>query len=109
MSQFEIQFRDKHDVARARVLFHVWKAGLTSGGLVIIETPRLRLRCWRRADQETFAEMNADPEVMLDLGGPISRAASDASSTDMRRPSASMDSAVGLSIAEAETSWATPG
>jgi RimJ/RimL family protein N-acetyltransferase len=45
---------------------------------VIIETPRLRLRCWRRADQETFAHMNADPEVMLDLGGPISRAASDA-------------------------------
>jgi RimJ/RimL family protein N-acetyltransferase len=45
---------------------------------VIIETPRLTLRCWRRADQETFAEMNADPEVMLDLGGPISRAASDA-------------------------------
>jgi hypothetical protein len=30
------------------------------------------------ADQETFAEMNADPEVMFDLGGPISRAASDA-------------------------------
>ena len=24
------------------------------------------------ADQETFAEMNADPEVMFDLGGPIS-------------------------------------
>jgi RimJ/RimL family protein N-acetyltransferase len=45
---------------------------------VIIETARLRLRCWRRADQETFAEMNADPEVMLDLGGPICRADSDA-------------------------------
>ena len=45
---------------------------------MIIETPRLRLRCWLRTDQEAFADMNADPEVMLDLGGPISRAASDA-------------------------------
>jgi RimJ/RimL family protein N-acetyltransferase len=45
---------------------------------VTIETRRLRLRCWRRADQETFAELNADPEVMLDLGGPFSRAESDA-------------------------------
>lgn len=45
---------------------------------MIVETPRLRLRCWRRGDQEAFAEMNADPEVMFDLGGPISRAASDA-------------------------------
>jgi RimJ/RimL family protein N-acetyltransferase len=45
---------------------------------VIVETPRLRLRCWRSADREAFAEMNADPEVMLDLGGPLSRAASDA-------------------------------
>jgi len=45
---------------------------------MIIETHRLRLRCWRLADQDTFAEMNADPEVMLDLGGPIRRAESDA-------------------------------
>jgi RimJ/RimL family protein N-acetyltransferase len=51
---------------------------LQEGGQVVIETPRLRLRCWRRSDQEAFAEMNADPEVMRDLGGPISRAASDA-------------------------------
>jgi RimJ/RimL family protein N-acetyltransferase len=43
---------------------------------VIIETPRLRLRCWRTADQHAFAEMNADAEVALDLGGPMSRTAS---------------------------------
>ena len=44
----------------------------------MIETPRLRLRCWREADRQAFAAMNADPEVMLDAGGPLSRAASDA-------------------------------
>jgi len=44
----------------------------------VIDTPRLRLRCWQEADREAFAAMNSDPEVMLDLGGPIDRAASDA-------------------------------
>jgi len=47
-------------------------------GQVMVETPRLRLRCWRRSDRDAFARLNADAEVMLDLGGPISRAASDA-------------------------------
>jgi RimJ/RimL family protein N-acetyltransferase len=45
---------------------------------VIIETARLRLRCWRNADRSAFAAMNAHPEVMRDLGGPISREKSDA-------------------------------
>jgi RimJ/RimL family protein N-acetyltransferase len=45
---------------------------------VIIETPRLRLRPWREADRDAFAALNADPEVARDLGGPLSRAASDA-------------------------------
>jgi RimJ/RimL family protein N-acetyltransferase len=45
---------------------------------MIIETPRLRLRCWEKADRDSLAIMNADPEVMLDQGGPISRLASDA-------------------------------
>ena len=45
---------------------------------MIIDTLRLRLRCWGDADRDSFAAMNADPEVMLDLGGPISRAESDA-------------------------------
>src|ERR1700757_2509590 len=29
-----------------------------------LQTPRLRLRRWRAADSEPFAEMNADPRVM---------------------------------------------
>ena len=45
---------------------------------MIIETPRLRLRPWREADRDAFAALNADPEVARDLGGPLSRAASDA-------------------------------
>jgi RimJ/RimL family protein N-acetyltransferase len=45
---------------------------------VIIDTPRTRLRPWREQDRAAFARMNADPEVMQDLGGPISRTESDA-------------------------------
>lgn len=44
----------------------------------MIETDRLSLRPWCEADRNPFATMNADSEVMLDLGGPIGRAASDA-------------------------------
>ncbi len=47
------------------------------GRAVVIDTCRTRLRCWRKADQEAFAAMNADPDVMRDLGGPISRVQSD--------------------------------
>jgi RimJ/RimL family protein N-acetyltransferase len=47
-------------------------------GAVVIDTPRIRLRCWQEADREAFAAMHAHPEVMLDQGGPISRTASDA-------------------------------
>ncbi|MEZ5229853.1 MAG: GNAT family N-acetyltransferase [Acidimicrobiales bacterium] len=43
-----------------------------------IRSDRLILRPWRSADSSDFAHMNADPEVMADLGGPLSRAASDA-------------------------------
>ena len=43
----------------------------------MIETARLRLRQWEDRDRDAFASMNADPEVMQDLGGPISRAESD--------------------------------
>ena len=43
----------------------------------VIETPRLRLRPWTEADRDAFAALNADPEVMHDLGGPIDRATSD--------------------------------
>ena len=44
----------------------------------MIETPRLILRRWEERDRAPFAAMNADAEVMYDLGGPIFRAASDA-------------------------------
>jgi RimJ/RimL family protein N-acetyltransferase len=43
-----------------------------------IETERLRLRVWARADRDHFAALNADPVVMSDLGGPLSRGDSDA-------------------------------
>lgn len=43
-----------------------------------IETPRLVLRSWQTSDREPFADMNADPEVMADLGGPLTREQSDA-------------------------------
>ena len=45
---------------------------------MIIETPRTILRCWSENDREPFAAMNADPDVMADLGGPIGRRESDA-------------------------------
>ena len=44
----------------------------------MILTDRLRLRGWRDSDRDAFAELNADPEVSRDLGGPLKRAASDA-------------------------------
>jgi RimJ/RimL family protein N-acetyltransferase len=45
---------------------------------MIIETPRIRLRCWREADGDALAIVHADPEVMADQGGPLSRKESDA-------------------------------
>jgi RimJ/RimL family protein N-acetyltransferase len=45
---------------------------------MIITTLRLRLRCWKDTDRDAFAAMHADPEVMHDYGGPISRIESDA-------------------------------
>ncbi|HEX2593659.1 MAG TPA: GNAT family N-acetyltransferase [Rhizomicrobium sp.] len=44
----------------------------------MIETPRLLLRSWQPGDGDAFAAMNAHPEVMADLGGPLDRATSDA-------------------------------
>ena len=44
-----------------------------------ISTPRLDLRPLGEADAVALAEMNADPEVMRFLGGPQTRASSDAS------------------------------
>ena len=38
-------------------------------GAVVLTTPRLRLRTYRRSDLPRFAALNADPEVMKTLGG----------------------------------------
>lgn len=46
--------------------------------LAMLRTSRLILRHWQDADRDPFAAMNADPEVMADLGGPFDRARSDA-------------------------------
>ena len=43
-----------------------------------LKTDRLVLRNFRADDREAFAALNADPEVMHDLGGPLPRRASDA-------------------------------
>jgi len=43
-----------------------------------LETDRLILRSWRPDDRDAFAALNADAEVMHDLGRPLSRAGSDA-------------------------------
>lgn len=42
-----------------------------------IATLRLALRPWETSDRADFARMNADAEVMADLGGPISAKDSD--------------------------------
>ena len=52
--------------------------------MMVIDTVRTRLRPWRDDDGELFAALNADPEVMDDLGGPIDRAASDAKLSNYR-------------------------
>jgi RimJ/RimL family protein N-acetyltransferase len=43
-----------------------------------LRTARLTLRPWREEDRGAFAALNADRDVTWDLGGPLSRAASDA-------------------------------
>jgi RimJ/RimL family protein N-acetyltransferase len=46
-------------------------------GAVALTTPRLLLRAFRAEDLEPYAAMNADPDVMRYLGGPMTRAGSD--------------------------------
>ena len=43
-----------------------------------ISSGRLKLRNWRESDRASFAALNADPEIMQDLGGPLDRQRSDA-------------------------------
>ena len=42
-----------------------------------IKTARTRLRPWRKEDAPAFAAMHADPEVMKDVNGPLTRSQSD--------------------------------
>jgi RimJ/RimL family protein N-acetyltransferase len=46
-------------------------------GTVVVTTPRLLLRTFRRDDLPKYAALNADPEVAEYLGGPITREHSD--------------------------------
>ncbi len=50
-----------------------------------ITTERLLLRPWRLSDSADFAAMNAHPEVMADLGGPLTLEASDQKLERFRR------------------------
>jgi RimJ/RimL family protein N-acetyltransferase len=45
---------------------------------MVLDTPRLRLRCWRETDRDGLAAMHADAEVMADYGRRLSRMESDA-------------------------------
>lgn len=46
--------------------------------IIELDTPRLILRQWTRADRAPFAALNADPRVMACFPAPLSRAQSDA-------------------------------
>ena len=46
-------------------------------GTVVLTTPRLLLRTFRRDDLPLYAALNADPEVARYLGGPLTRQDSD--------------------------------
>jgi RimJ/RimL family protein N-acetyltransferase len=46
-------------------------------GTVVLRTPRLLLRTFRRDDLPLYAALNADPEVARYLGGPLTREDSD--------------------------------
>jgi RimJ/RimL family protein N-acetyltransferase len=45
---------------------------------MMLKAPRLRLHMWHERHRAPFAAMSADVDVMRDLGGPMSRAESDA-------------------------------
>jgi RimJ/RimL family protein N-acetyltransferase len=50
----------------------------------ILRTKRLILRPWRDQDVAPFAALNADPEVMAEMGGPRHRADSEAQAQRIR-------------------------
>ncbi|MDF3835791.1 GNAT family N-acetyltransferase [Cupriavidus basilensis] len=53
-------------------------AGAAGNEPLALETARLRLRQWRKADFAPFAALNADPLAMAHFPAPLDRAASDA-------------------------------
>jgi RimJ/RimL family protein N-acetyltransferase len=46
--------------------------------VIVLETPRLKLRTWQPSDRAPFAALNADPRVMEFFPGVLSRKESDA-------------------------------
>jgi RimJ/RimL family protein N-acetyltransferase len=50
----------------------------------LLKGQRVHLRAWTDADLAPFAAMNADPEVMLHMSKPLTRAESDAFATRIR-------------------------
>jgi uncharacterized protein YaiI (UPF0178 family)/RimJ/RimL family protein N-acetyltransferase len=56
---------------------HLARIAGAGRALPVRRTQRLMLRPWREEDRQPFADMNADPEVMDAVGGPIGRAESD--------------------------------
>jgi RimJ/RimL family protein N-acetyltransferase len=53
------------------------RAAPTTITIPTIITDRLILRCWREADLEPYAAMNADPETMIHLHGTMTYAATE--------------------------------
>ena len=62
-----------------------WQYRVVASDQFEIRSARLVLRPWRRSDRDDFARMNADTEVMADLGGTLSRSASDEKLERFRR------------------------
>ncbi len=75
----------------------------------MIRTERLKLVPWRADHRIPFAELHADPEVMRDLGGPISRAESDAKFDRYRAAYADTGFPAGRSRIPTEASSGTRG
>jgi len=65
------------NVATATVEPASTTVGFVATSVPRITTRRLVLRCWHDDDRSPFAAMNADAEVMHDLGGPLDRSESD--------------------------------
>ncbi len=83
--------------------------GRVPGAEFEIVTDRLSLRVWRASDADDFAEMNADVEVMADLGGPsrAKRVTESWNASSIR--STTTESPAGSSRTATRGSWAIAG